>query len=95
MAAYVIAEIDITDPETYKEYQTRVPPTVKQYGGRFLVRGGKVVPKDGGWAPKRVIVIEFPSLEAAQQWYHSSEYAPLLDIRLRATNSKLILVDGQ
>ncbi len=95
MAAYVIAEIDITDPETYKEYQTRVPQSVEQYGGRFLARGGKVIPKDGGWTPKRVIVIEFPSLDAAQQWYDSPEYAPLLDIRLRATRSKLILVDGK
>lgn len=95
MAAYVIAEIDITDPETYKEYQRLVPLSVEQYGGRFLARGGKVIPKDGGWTPKRVIVIEFPSLDAAQQWYDSPEYAPLLDIRLRATRSRLILVDGK
>ena len=95
MAAYVIAEIDITDPETYKEYQRLVPQTVEQYGGRFLARGGKIIPKDGGWTPKRVIVIEFPSLDAAQQWYDSPEYAPLLDIRLRATRSRLILVDGK
>lgn len=94
MTAYVIAEVDITDPEAYKEYQRRVPDTVIQYGGRFLARGGKIVPKDGGWEPKRVIVIEFPSLEAAQKWYHSPEYAPLLDIRLKATRSRLILAEG-
>jgi len=94
MAAYVIAEIDITDPETYKEYQRLVPQSVEQYGGRFLARGGKIIPKDGGWTPKRVIVIEFPSLDTAQQWYDSPEYAPLLDIRLRATRSRLVLVDG-
>lgn len=94
MTAYLIAEIDITDPETYKEYQKMVPSTVKQYGGRFLVRGGAVVPKEGGWNPARVIVIEFPSMETAQKWYDSPEYAPALDIRLRATKSRLILVEG-
>ncbi|MBI2960842.1 MAG: DUF1330 domain-containing protein [Betaproteobacteria bacterium] len=94
MTAYVIAEVDITDPETYKGYQQAVPASVKKYGGRFLTRGGKVVPKDGGWEPKRVIVIEFPSLDDAQKWYHSPEYAPLLDIRLKATRSRLILVEG-
>ncbi len=95
MPGYVIAEIDITDAETYKEYQRAVPETVNKYGGRFLVRGGTIVPKDGGWNPKRVIIIQFPSLEAAEKWYHSSEYAPLLDIRLKATRSRLILAEGQ
>lgn len=94
MTAYLIAEIDITDAETYKEYQTMVPATVKQYGGRFLARGGAVVPKEGGWNPVRVIVIEFPSMEVAKAWYDSPEYAPALDIRLRATKSRLILVEG-
>jgi len=95
MPAYVIAEIDITDPEAYKEYQVAVPATVDKYGGRFLVRGGRIVAKDGGWDPKRVIVIQFPSIEAAEKWYHSAEYAPLLDIRLKATKSRLIITEGQ
>ena len=94
MAGYLIAEVDVTDPEAYEEYKRIVPAAVESHGGRFLVRGGAVVPKEGGWTPKRMIVIEFASLAAAQVFYDSPEYARALEIRLKATNSRLLLVEG-
>ena len=94
MAAYVIVEVNVTDPQLYGEYAKGVPATIAAYGGKYLVRGGSVDPKEGGWTPKRIVVLEFPSMDQAQKWYHSSEYAPLLAMRLKAPNSKLILVQG-
>jgi uncharacterized protein (DUF1330 family) len=94
MAAYLIAEVEITDPKAYEEYRKIVPGTIAQYGGRYLVRGGSVEPKEGGWTPSRVVVLEFASLDQARKWYHSPEYAPALAIRTRAGKSKVILVDG-
>ena len=94
MSAYVIGEVEIHDPQAYQEYAKRVPATIAQYGGRYLVRGGAVESKEGGWAPKRVVVLEFPTLEQARKWYASPEYAPLLAIRLQAARAKLVIVDG-
>lgn len=94
MAAYVIAEVNVTDPKLYEEYRKLVPATVEKYGGRFLVRGGAVQSKEGGWNPARTVILEFPSMAQANAWYHSPEYAPALAIRGRAANSRLILVEG-
>lgn len=94
MAAYVIAEVEVTDAATYEEYRKLVPATVAKYGGKFLVRGGAVEPKEGGWQPKRLVVLEFASLEQARAWYHSPEYAPALALRLKAARSKVLLVEG-
>ena len=94
MSAYVIGEVEIHNVQAYQEYAKGVPATIAQYGGRYLVRGGAVDPKEGGWAPKRVVVLEFPSLAQAQAWYASPEYAPLLAIRLKAARAKLVIVDG-
>jgi len=94
MAAYVIAEVEVTDPATYEEYRKLVPPTLAKYGGKFLVRGGAVEPKEGGWEPKRLVVLEFASMEQARKWYHSPEYAPALALRLKAARSRLLLVEG-
>jgi len=94
MAAYVIAEVNVTDPKLYDEYRKMVPPTVEKFGGRFAVRGGSVESKEGGWTPARIVVLEFPSMEQARKWYHSAEYAPALAMRLKAANSRLILVEG-
>ena len=63
MAAYVIGEIEVTDPTTYEEYRKQVPAVVAKFGGKFIVRGGKVEPLEGNWAPKRVVALEFPSME--------------------------------
>jgi uncharacterized protein (DUF1330 family) len=94
MSAYVIGDIEVTDPAGYEEYRKQVLAVVTQYGGKFLVRGGKVDVKEGGWAPKRVVVLEFPSMEQAQKWYHSPEYAPLIKLRQKASKGKLILLEG-
>ncbi|HEX6528208.1 MAG TPA: DUF1330 domain-containing protein [Burkholderiales bacterium] len=94
MSAYVIGEIDVTDPAAYEDYRKQVLAVVTKYGGKFLVRGGKVDSKEGGWAPKRIVVLEFPSMEQAQKWYHSAEYAPLIKLRQKASRGKLILLEG-
>ena len=94
MSAYVIAEVNVTDPEQFAEYRTLVPATIEKYGGRFVVRGGAVETKEGGWSPSRIVVLEFPSMEKARSWYHSPEYAPALALRLKSASAKLILVEG-
>lgn len=94
MAAYVIGEVEITDPQTYQEYAKGVPGTIAQYGGKYLVRGGAVEAKEGGWEPKRMVVLEFASMAQARKWYHSPEYAPLLALRHKAARARLIFVDG-
>ena len=94
MSAYVIAEVNVTDPKLYEEYRKLVPATVQKYGGRFAVRGGAVESKEGGWNPARVVVLEFPTMERARAWYHSPEYAPALALRHKAAAAKLILVEG-
>ena len=94
MSAYVVVEVNVTDPQLFAEYAKGVPATISTYGGKYLVRGGSVDPKEGGWTPKRVVVLEFPSIGQARKWYDSAEYAPLLAMRLKAADSKLILVEG-
>ena len=94
MSAYAIAEIDVVDPAAYEDYRKQVLAVVTKYGGKFIVRGGKTRTLEGGWKPSRVVVLEFPSYEAAEKFYDSPEYKPVLDMRLKAGKSKAILVDG-
>jgi len=94
MSAYVIAEIDVVDPAAYEEYRKQVLGVVTEYGGKFIVRGGKIDAKEGGWTPKRIVVVEFPSMAQAQKWYGSPEYAPLIKLRQKASKGKLIVVEG-
>jgi uncharacterized protein (DUF1330 family) len=94
MPAYVIAEIDIHDPATYEEYRKRVPATIEKYGGRYLIRGGAVETREGGWRPKRLAVVEFPSMEKARAWYDSPEYTAARAIRERSASGKLIFAEG-
>ena len=94
MAAYAIAEVDVTDPAQFEEYRKLVPATIAQYGGKYLVRGGAVDSKEGGWTPKRLVVLEFPSMAQARKWYDSPEYAPVLAVRLKSARSRVLLVEG-
>jgi uncharacterized protein (DUF1330 family) len=94
MPAYFIVEIDVQDAEAFEEYRKHVPETIAKYGGRYLVRGGKTETLEGDWQPGRMVVLEFPNREQARKFYDSPEYAPLKALRLRATTSRLLLVDG-
>jgi uncharacterized protein (DUF1330 family) len=94
MKGYVIAEIEVTDQAIYDDYRKQVLATIEKYGGRFLVRGGKTEALEGGWAPKRLIVLEFPSAEQATKWYRSPEYAPLITLRQRGARGRLVAVEG-
>jgi len=94
MSAYVIAEIEVTDPTAYEDYRKQVPGVIAKYGGKYVVRGGKVESLEGGWSPKRLAVVEFPSMEQAMRFYRSPEYAPLIKIRQKASKGKLVIVEG-
>jgi uncharacterized protein (DUF1330 family) len=93
MNAYVIGEIDVTDTAKYDNYRKQVLATVQKYGGRFLARGGRGEALEGA-APKRIVVLEFPSYEKALEWYRSKEYAPLIKLRQEASSGRLLLVTG-
>ena len=95
MAGYVIADVEINDPAAYQEYSNQVPATVAMYGGRFVIRGGAYETREGHWAPKRIVMLEFPSIEAARTWYDSPEYQAILPIRQAHSHCNfLTLVEG-
>ncbi len=93
-AGYVIAQINVTDPEAYKDYVAAVSPIVEKYGGEYLVRGGPAQHFEGESIGDRTVVIRFPTLQAATEWYHSEEYAPVRAMRQAASNSLQTIVEG-
>ena len=94
MPAYVINDMVVTDPVLFEEYKKLSPQTVAQYGGRFLARGGHTDTLEGEWSPKRLVIIEFPSVAQARAWADSPEYAPAKRLRQITTISNLIVVEG-
>lgn len=94
MAALLISTIEITDPSGYEEYRKLVAPLLAKFGGRFLVRGGAIHHLEGNWHPKRVVVVEFESVEKAKAFSDSPEYAAAKAIRHRTSDSSVIVVEG-
>lgn len=94
MPAYIIVDLEITDPDGYADYGQRVPPTVAAYGGRYLVRGGTVETLEGDWQPKRLVVLEFDSAQQARAWWASEEYREPKAMRRRAARTRMLLVEG-
>lgn len=94
MAAYIIADSNVTDPVAYEQYRARVPAAIAKHGGRFLARGGEVAVLEGDWSPRRVVVIEFPSLEAAKAFYDSPEYQAARALRAEAATIDMLAVAG-
>ena len=92
MAGYLIANVVWKDSESLAVYKRLMPSSVKKYGGRFLVRGGATEVLEGEWSPA-LVVIEFPTVERARQWYSSEEYRPALEIRQRAADNELLIVE--
>ena len=94
MPAYVVAEVNVTNPEGYKEYSAVVPATIAKYGGRFLARGGKCEPLEGEWPECRRVIIEFPSAEAARDWFDSPDYEKPKAMRKANSSGRLLLIEG-
>lgn len=94
MAAYVIAEIELTDPSAYEDYKKVVPATIEAYGGKYLTRGGAAENLEGKWIPKRIVILEFDSMERAKQWWHSEEYKAPKRLRQSASYTNMIVVEG-
>jgi uncharacterized protein (DUF1330 family) len=94
MPAYVIADVEVTDPVGFEEYRSAVSPLIAAYGGSYVARGGAVDALEGDWAPKRLTILKFDSVAQAKAWYESPEYRPLRDLRKKTTKSKLLLVEG-
>lgn len=91
---YIFAEIEVTDPETYKQYMPLAQAAIAAHGGRYLVRGGEPRALEGDRAPKRVMVLEFDSPEQAEAFYRSPQYQEALAIRQRASRGHLYLLTG-
>lgn len=92
---YMIANIDVHDPETFARYAAQVPATIEKFGGRYVIRGGDRESLEGGGLPQpRIVVLEFDSLDQARAWYTSDDYKPLIELRQSAANGTATLVEG-
>ena len=94
MPAYLVAEIEIINAEGYAEYSKVVPATIEKYGGRFLVRGGKAHPLEGDIPERRRVIVEFPSIERAKEWWNSVDYAKPMEMRRAASKGRLMFIEG-
>jgi uncharacterized protein (DUF1330 family) len=94
MKAYVIVDIQILDQAKFQTYRQLAAASIEQYGGRYVVRGGRMQPLEGDWKPERLTMIEFESFEKANAWYNSPEYAPAKQIRQEALRVKILIVEG-
>lgn len=92
--AYVIVRVSISDPEAYEEYKQHSGPAVVRYGGHFLARGGVLETLEGETETGRVVLIEFPDLEAARRWYNSPEYRYAISLRKDAADAQFVLLEG-
>ena len=94
MPAYIVVEVEVLDKERYENYKQMVPPSLAAYGGKFLVRGGEVGTLEGTWSPKRLVILEFPSVERAKAWWGSTEYADAKALRQATARTQMIVVEG-
>jgi uncharacterized protein (DUF1330 family) len=94
MPAYVVAHVEVTDPDRYAQYRSMVLGTITPFGGRFLVRGPQPEVLEGSWDPKRLVIVEFPDAEHARRWWSSPEYAEAKAIRQATSVGTLVLLEG-
>ena len=92
--AYVIVNNEVTDPDTYERYRSKVLATVEKYGGEFLVRGGRGQRLEGAEPMSRHVMLKFPSFDQALEWYNSEDYQPLAEMRQSASHGNMVLVEG-
>jgi uncharacterized protein (DUF1330 family) len=94
MPAFLIAQVTVRDATTYERYKELAPPSIALYGGRYVARGGATETLEGSWRPTRLVILEFPSVERAREWWNSPEYAPAKALRQSCAETEILLVDG-
>ncbi len=94
MSAYVIVDIDVTDPEGYKEYVRLAPASIELYGGKYEARAGRTEVLEGDWVPKRLVILKFESSEHAKAWLESPEYHPARQMRHRMAKTNMVVIEG-
>lgn len=94
MTAYVIVDIEVTDPAGYDDYKKLAPAAVALYGGKYLARGGSNEALEGAWQPNRLVILEFSSVEQAKAWLNSPEYAPARALRHQYAKTNMVVVEG-
>ena len=94
MTAYVIVDINVTDPVRYEDYKKLAAPTVEMYGGKYIARGGKTETLEGDWSPTRLVILQFENMEQAKAWHDSTEYNEAKNIRHATAISKMVVIDG-
>lgn len=94
MTAYLIASMNVHDPDTYEDYKAQVPAHIEAHGGRYIVRGGACDVVEGSWPAQRIAVLEFPDFDAANAFVDDPAYAPVAAIRHRASDSHIWIVEG-
>lgn len=92
--AYIVVHLEIHEPVRYEEYKKLAPASIRQYGGRYLTRGGAREVLEGDWVPERLVVLEFPDMDRARAWWNSPEYAPAKAMRNAVAVSSLVLLEG-
>ena len=94
MTAYVIVDINVTDPVRYESYKNLAAPTVEMYGGKYIARGGKTETLEGDWSPTRLVILQFEDIEQAKSWHDSIEYSEAKSLRQETAISKMVVIDG-
>lgn len=94
MPAYVVVDVEVTDPEAYEGYRGLAAAAIERHGGRYLARGGELEPREGDWSPRRLVILEFDSMERARSWYDSDEYREARAAREGAATMNMVFVEG-
>ena len=94
MTAYVIVDINVTDPIRYEEYKKLAASTVELYGGKYIARGGKTETLEGDWSPTRLVILQFEDIEQAKSWHDSIEYSEARSLRHHTAISNMVVIEG-
>ncbi len=94
MTAYVIVDVEVTDPERYGRYKALAKPVVEAFGGKYLARAGRTDTLEGDWAPTRLVILEFPSLAQAHLWLNSPEYREARELRQATAKTRMVVIEG-
>jgi uncharacterized protein (DUF1330 family) len=94
MTAYVVVDIDVKDPVTYKKYVALAPVSVEAHGGKYLARAGRTEQLEGEWLPRRLVILQFDSIEQAKAWLDCPDYAPVKKLRHQAAHTNMVVIEG-